>query len=49
MEGIMVVKVNVSMPEEILEKLDKAAADANTSRSAFLTEAVKRFLEEKAE
>ncbi len=43
----MVVKINVSMPEEVLEKLDEAAREAKSSRSALLTQAVKRFLEEK--
>lgn len=45
----MVVKINVSMPKEILEKLDEAAREANSSRSALLSMAVKRFLEEKEE
>ena len=45
----MVVKINVSMPEDILEKLDEAAREANSSRSAFLSQAIKIFLEEKAE
>ena len=45
----MVVKINVSMPKEILEKLDEAAREANSSRSALLSHAVKHFLEEKEE
>ena len=45
----MVIKVNISMPEKVLKELDKAANEANTSRSAFLTEAVKHYLEEKEE
>jgi metal-responsive CopG/Arc/MetJ family transcriptional regulator len=45
----MVVKINVSMPEEILKKLDEAAHEANSSRSALLSQAVKRFLAEKEE
>ena len=45
----MVVKINVSMPKEILEKLDEAAREANSSRSALLSMAVKHFLEEKEE
>jgi metal-responsive CopG/Arc/MetJ family transcriptional regulator len=45
----MVVKINVSMPKELLEKLDEAAREANSSRSAFLSQAIKSFLEEKAE
>jgi metal-responsive CopG/Arc/MetJ family transcriptional regulator len=45
----MVVKINVSMPQDVLEKLDAAARDSKTSRSSLLTKAVKRFLEEKEE
>lgn len=43
----MVVKINVSVSEEVLGELDEAAREARTSRSAFLTEAVKHFLAEK--
>ncbi len=43
----MVIKINVSVSEEVLGELDKAAREAKTSRSAFLTEAVKHFLSEK--
>lgn len=43
----MVVKINVSIPKQVLEELDKAASAAKTSRSAFLTEAVKHYIEEK--
>ena len=45
----MGVKINVSLSEEVLQKLDKAAREANTSRSAFLSQAVKHYLEEKKE
>lgn len=45
----MVVKINVSFPAEMLEKLDEAAREAHTSRSAFLFQAVKHYLEEKEE
>jgi metal-responsive CopG/Arc/MetJ family transcriptional regulator len=45
----MVVKVNVSFPEEILASLDEAAREAHSSRSALLSQAVKHFLDEKAE
>ncbi len=45
----MVVKINVSIPQDVLEKLDAAARDSKVSRSGLLTEAVKRFLEEKEE
>jgi metal-responsive CopG/Arc/MetJ family transcriptional regulator len=47
MKGNMVVKVNVSMPEDIIKKLDEAAREANSSRSALLTLAVRRYLAEK--
>ncbi len=42
-------KVNVSLSQEILQELDKAARESHTSRSAFLTRAVRHFLEEKNE
>jgi metal-responsive CopG/Arc/MetJ family transcriptional regulator len=45
----MVVKINVSMPKELLEKFDEAAREARSSRSALLSQAVRRFLEEKEE
>jgi metal-responsive CopG/Arc/MetJ family transcriptional regulator len=43
------VKINVSMPADILKKLDEAAGEAKSSRSALLTRAVKQFLAEKEE
>jgi metal-responsive CopG/Arc/MetJ family transcriptional regulator len=45
----MVVKINVSIPKETLEKLDAAARKAKSSRSALLSHAVKHYLEEKEE
>ena len=42
-------KVNVSLSEEVLQDLDKAARESRTSRSAFLTQAVRHYLEEKGE
>lgn len=45
----MVVKINVSMPKELLEKFDEAAREARSSRSALLSQAVKHFLQEKEE
>ena len=45
----MVVKINVSLPERVLTELDRAAHEAGATRSAFLTEAVKHYLEEKEE
>jgi metal-responsive CopG/Arc/MetJ family transcriptional regulator len=49
MEGIMVVKINISIAEDVLEKLDQAAREAKTSRSAFLVQAVQHVLDEKEE
>ena len=43
----MGVKINVSISEETLKKLDGAVREAKTSRSAFLAKAVEHFLEEK--
>lgn len=40
-------KINVSLSEEILEELDKAARESQASRSAFLVKAVRHFLDEK--
>ncbi len=40
-------KINVSLSETILTELDKAARESHTSRSAFLAQAVSRFLEER--
>lgn len=45
--GKMVIKINVSMSEEVLEKLDEAVREAKSSKSALLSQTVKRFLEEK--
>lgn len=42
-------KVNVSISDDVLRELDRAAREAHSSRSAFLTEAVKHYLEEKEE
>ncbi len=42
-------KINVSLSEKILEELDKAARESQTSRSAFLAKAVSHYLEEKDE
>jgi metal-responsive CopG/Arc/MetJ family transcriptional regulator len=43
----MVVKINVSMPKEVLDKLDEAARETKSTRSALLSRAVNRFLEER--
>ena len=45
----MVTKVNVCLPDDVLRKLDQAARESHTSRSAFLVQAVKHYLEEKEE
>ena len=37
-------KVMISMPEELLERIDRAAGERRTSRSAFLQEAARREL-----
>lgn len=42
-------KINVSMPEEILKELDKAAGEASTTRSAFMVQAVQHALQEREE
>jgi metal-responsive CopG/Arc/MetJ family transcriptional regulator len=45
----MVVKINVSISEELLARIDQAAREARSSRSALLSRAVEHFLEELAE
>jgi len=45
----MVIKINVSMPEDVVKRLDESARETNSSRSALLTQAAKRYLEEKEE
>jgi metal-responsive CopG/Arc/MetJ family transcriptional regulator len=42
-------KVNVSLSQEILRELDKAARESQTSRSAFLAKAVRHYLDERDE
>ncbi len=37
-------KVMISMPEDLLDRIDRAAGERGTSRSAFLQEAVRREL-----
>jgi Arc/MetJ-type ribon-helix-helix transcriptional regulator len=39
-----VKKVMISLPNELLERIDRAAAERRTSRSAFLREAARREL-----
>jgi len=38
------VKVMVSLPEDLLSRIDRIAAERHTSRSAFLQEAARREL-----
>jgi len=38
------IKVMVSLPDDLLERIDRAAAARQTSRSAFLQEAARREL-----
>lgn len=38
------LKVMVSMPDELLKRIDRAADERGTSRSAFLQEAARREL-----
>ncbi|MDO8691747.1 MAG: ribbon-helix-helix protein, CopG family [Dehalococcoidia bacterium] len=45
----MVAKINVSLPEDVLEKLDLAARESHASRSAVLVQAIKRYLKEQEE
>lgn len=42
-------KVNVSLSQDILLELDKAAHESQTSRSAFLATAVRHYLRERDE
>jgi metal-responsive CopG/Arc/MetJ family transcriptional regulator len=45
----MVVKINVSISKAVLEKLDEAARDSKTSRSAFLARAVEHYIQNREE
>jgi predicted transcriptional regulator len=40
----LVAKVFISIPDDLLERVDRAAQQRNTSRSAFLQEAARREL-----
>ncbi|MBI2861065.1 MAG: ribbon-helix-helix protein, CopG family [Chloroflexi bacterium] len=42
-------KINISLSQEILEELDRAAMEVRASRSAFLARAVRHYLDEKHE
>ncbi len=43
----MFKKISITMPEDIVRRLDEAARETKCSRSALLTLAVKCYLEEK--
>ncbi|MBI2832335.1 MAG: ribbon-helix-helix protein, CopG family [Chloroflexi bacterium] len=43
----MCPKISVSLPQEILQELDKAAVESQISRSALIARALKRHFEEK--
>ncbi len=45
----MVAKINVSLPENVLEKLDAAAREAHATRSAFLVQAIECYLAQQKE
>lgn len=45
----MVAKVNVSLPEDVLARLDAAARESHSTRSAFLVQAIRRFPEKQEE
>jgi len=49
MEVIEVVKINVSLPDDVLQELDRAAREAETSRSEFLVQAARHYLAGKEE
>lgn len=40
-------KVNVSLPPELVERIDAAASDASMTRSAFIAEASAHYLSER--
>lgn len=40
-------RINVMMPDNVLQAVDRAATEENLTRSAFLQKAARRYLEEK--
>lgn len=42
-------KISISISQDLLSRLNAAAREANSSRSALLTQAARRYLEEKEE
>ena len=45
----IVMKVNISIAEDLPRRLDEAASESGTSRSGLLSEAVEQYLREKQE
>ena len=45
----MVAKVNISMAEDLLRRVDEAARESGISRSGLLSEAIEQYLREKQE
>lgn len=45
----MVAKINVSLPEDLLHRLDLAARESHATRSALLVQAAEYYLAEKEE
>lgn len=45
----MVVKINISLPEEVLRRIDLAARESRATRSAFLLRAAEHLLAVQAE
>jgi predicted DNA-binding protein len=39
-----VAKTNISMPDSLLDEIDRRAADAETTRSGFIREAVAHYI-----
>lgn len=45
----MVMKINVSIPEDLLLELDQVARQVGTTRSALLAQAVRHYLKQRDE
>ena len=43
----MVTKINISIKEELLQKMDQAAREAHVTRSALIAQAVEHLMAEK--
>ena len=46
--SVKCVRVNVTLPEDVLTQIDKFAKERGLSRSGFLAQAAKKILEEEA-